>query len=64
MAVEWICDGCGRREPGATGNGGDALKPREWYCRSDKDGRQDACSRRCIELIAAKSGKTACVLPI
>jgi hypothetical protein len=63
MAVEFICDGCGKREPGFFAHG-NAFKPSSWYARSDKDGTQVACSRACIEVVAAKSGKTAVVLPI
>lgn len=63
MACEFICDGCGKREPGyplMMGWG----KPRDWYERTDSDGRQTACSRSCIEKIAKKSGKTAVVAPV
>lgn len=60
---KFVCDGCGKEEP-ADHNGRDFLKPRDWYKRSDADGIQVACSRPCIEKIAAKTGKTACVLPV
>ena len=63
MACEFICDGCGKREKAEQGNN-NWFKPRLWFERSDKDGIQTACSRECIEKIAEKSGKTACVLPI
>jgi hypothetical protein len=63
MACEYICDGCGKREP-AEFNGRDYFKPRNWFARGDKDGRQEACSRACIEKVAAKTGKTDLVLPI
>lgn len=64
MASAFICDGCKKtawahRSP----DGHIWVKPPNWYQRSDKDGIQDACSRECIELIAAKTGKTKTVLP-
>lgn len=64
MAVEFICDGCGKREPGTFNRMGDALKPRLWYQRGDDDGTQMACSRECIDKIAEETGKTDVVLPI
>lgn len=65
MACKIICDGCGKEvdavhyPKGASG----WHKPRAWFQRQDKDGPQDACSRECIEKIAAKTGKTAVVMP-
>ena len=64
MACEFICDGCGKRAPATVGSLGRWLKPRDWYERSDEDGIQTACSRGCIDKIAAKSGKTKVVLPV
>ncbi len=64
MACEFICDGCGRREPGQANRFGDWFKPSHWFQRADADGTQTACSRECIEKVAAKSGKTSIVLPI
>ncbi len=64
MATEWICDGCGKREPGTPTRSGDWIKPRYWYERADEDGIQTACSRECIDKIAEQSGKTGVVLPI
>jgi hypothetical protein len=63
MATEWICDGCGAREPGVIGGRG-WIKPPRWYERQDADGIQTACSRECIDKIAKDSGKTSVVLPI
>jgi len=63
MAVVCICDGCGKQEPAEHWPGG-IFKPRLWFGRKDADGEQLACSRPCIEKIAAKTGKTALVLPI
>ena len=51
MACEYICDGCGKREP-ADFNGREWVKPSSWYQRSDEDGIQDACCRECIEIIS------------
>lgn len=63
MACEYICDGCGKREP-AVFNGRTWLKPWKWYQRADEDGPQDACSRECIHKIAQETGKSGLVLPI
>ena len=63
MACEFICDGCAKRAP-ATHNGRDWFKPSAWFQRSDEDGIQVACSRECIEKIAANTGKTSVVLPV
>jgi hypothetical protein len=63
MACKYICDGCGRERTGLPTLGGYSHPP-EWFQRGDDDGNQDACSRECIDTIAAKSGKTRCVLPI
>lgn len=63
--VTWRCDGCGELAPGEFGAGSCAShKPRDWFARKDSDGVQVACSRRCIDTIATKSGKTSVVLPI
>lgn len=65
MAAEWICDGCGKREPAmVAGIPKKFMKPRDWYERSDDDGVQTACSRECIDAIAEKTGKTRVILPI
>lgn len=64
MGVEFICDGCGKRAPSSNNRHGDYFKPASWYQRSDEDGVQLACSRKCIDVIAQKSGKTSVVLPI
>jgi hypothetical protein len=63
MSCKFTCDGCGEEESGYYANG-HWFKPHSWFERSDEDGPQTACSRRCIETIAAKTGKTPCVLPI
>jgi hypothetical protein len=62
--VEFICDGCGKRSLGCATRSGDWLKPPDWYQRTDDDGTQVACSRRCIDIIAEKTGKTNVVLPV
>lgn len=62
--VEFICDGCGKRQAVAGTRSGDFLKPRDWFQRTDDDGTQIACSRECIEKVANATGKTAVVLPI
>lgn len=64
MSIKFICDGCGKEENATYNSLGDPIKPYEWFRRSDKDGRQDACSRPCIERISVKSGKTNLVSPV
>lgn len=59
MAIEVICDGCGKREPVKAWR-----KPHAWFERGDDDGVQLACSRPCIEAVAKSTGKTGTVLPI
>ena len=65
--VIFICDGCGKQEDGVFGSMCEAHKPPDWYARRDGDGAREvqiACSRRCIDTVAAQSGKTRVVLPI
>lgn len=65
--VIFICDGCGLQADGTFGPMCEAYKPRDWYARLDAAGDrkvQIACSRRCIDIVAAKSGKTNLVLSI
>jgi hypothetical protein len=63
MSCEFICDWCGKRQPAELYPGG-WFKPSEWYQRRGDDGAQVACSRECIDKIAAATGKTSVVLPI
>lgn len=63
MACFFECDNCGKRQQVTPWPGG-WFKPDHWYERSDKDGTQTVCSRKCIEELAAKTGKTNVVLPI
>lgn len=63
MSCKYVCDGCGK-EAAAIWVNYDYHKPGAWFQRADKDGPQDACSRDCIDKIAAKSGKTSVVVPI
>jgi hypothetical protein len=63
MACLFICDGCGKKSKGYW-NGRNYYEPTNWFSRSDEDGRQDACSRECIEKISEKTGKTKLVAPI
>ena len=64
MAAEITCDGCGKRAPMVPGTDHNWHKPHSWFQRSDEEGIQDACSRECIEKVAANTGKTSVVLPI
>lgn len=64
MGCEFICDGCGKREPAEEGAGGNWLKPYSWFQRSDEDGIQVACCRKCIDKIAKKTGKTNVVMTL
>ena len=63
MAAKAICDGCGKEQPMIAVNGR-WVKPRDWYERSDEEGTQTACSRKCVDKIAEKSGKTSVILPL
>jgi hypothetical protein len=86
MAAEWVCDGCGKREPGIPTQGGGWKKPHEWYERNlsvKEDGTEaagmfgprgpesgtfktilTACSRACIDRVAAKTATHSLVMPI
>ncbi len=66
MAAKYICDGCGKEEQGIffPDNPHDWHKPEKWFQRSDESGPQDCCSRKCIEIVAAKTGKSSVVLPL
>ena len=64
MAVNFICDGCGKEVPGVYAPASTYyFEPRNWFSRADKDGRQYACSRECLANAAAKTGKTNLVAP-
>ena len=62
----YVCGGCGRKERAGWWkqniNRG-FVKPADWYERADESGIQIACSRRCIDTIAARTGKPASVFP-
>lgn len=79
MSAEWICDGCGKREPGAISALGNWCAPPGWFERTVFEdegtvtrfgpvGRAkatlSACSRECIEPAAKKAGAHSLVLPI
>jgi len=51
MPVEYICDGCGKRQEGGFNYRGDSLKPHKWYSRVDKETKKTlyACSRKCAD---------------
>jgi len=49
MPVEFICDGCGKREKGSFNRYGNALKPSKWFKRTVDGVTQVACSEECIE---------------
>lgn len=77
MAAVWICDGCGRQQPGSVGRDG-WRKPVEWYEKTVFDKEEagfgqdhgqvkavlSACSRECIAKAAAKHGVHGVVLPV
>ena len=63
MGVLYVCDGCGHQAKAENLSHG-FFKPRSWFVRGDKDGSQVACSRECIDKIAAATGKTRIILPI
>jgi hypothetical protein len=64
MAAKFICDGCGKEAPATYGVTGQAFHPPSWFQRSDDDGPQHACCRKCIDKIAAETGKTRVILPV
>lgn len=64
VSVKFVCDGCGKEAAGSFNRLGSSFKPDSWFSRSDDDGTQMACSRECIDKIAAATGKTGVVLPI
>lgn len=51
MPVEYICNGCGKREPGHASDLGDWHKPYEWFQRTINGVTQLACSRECVNKI-------------
>lgn len=65
MAVIFVCDACGKREPG-THNGLSWLKPSAWFTRTTKDGKTilTACSRGCVERINTDRGEHTAVIPL
>lgn len=63
MAAKVICDGCGKEQPMVQGPGGRWLKPPDWFQRSDEDGIQVVCGRRCIDTVSERTGKPRFVLP-
>ncbi len=58
----FVCDGCGKEAKGEQWPDGSWHKPRLWYQRTDEDGDQLACSRPCIDTVAAATGKTRAIL--
>lgn len=59
------CDGCGATAPGEFGRGSLGWhKPGHWYMRSDDNGPQIACSRKCIDIASKAAGTSPVVLPI
>ena len=61
---EFTCQGCGEKAPGVYGRDHAWHKPDQWFERSEDDGVQTVCSRRCIDKVAARTGKTSVVLPL
>ena len=66
MPVEYICDGCGKREPSPRNviNFG-WVKPEGWYGRTDAETGKSyvACSRKCIDAIEENTGETNIIAP-
>lgn len=50
------CGGCGKEATTPE-------KPNDWYSREDEDGKQFACSRKCIDIVSSNTGKTRVILP-
>lgn len=56
MAVEFICDGCGKREPADVT--GDVIRiPDNWFGRHAANTAESVCSRACAETIDKKEGR-------
>jgi hypothetical protein len=53
------CDGCGKQEKSRSG-----FRPSIWFERFQDGQEFHACSRECIEKVAAKFGGTTCILPV
>lgn len=65
MSARFICDACGLEAPAFINPMGDVFKPSDWFTRYDKEsGRQDVCSRPCIDALALKTGVTRVVIPL
>jgi len=65
MSVKFICDACGKEAAAYINHCGDVFKPSEWFMRYDREtGRQDCCSRDCIDNLAKKTGVTSVVVPL
>lgn len=64
MSAKFFCDGCGKEGAAEINRMGDTFKPRHWFQRTDEEGTQHACSRECVDKVAANSGKTRVILPI
>lgn len=66
MAVIFVCDACGKQEPGQTNGAGGWSKPGEWFSRTPKGERTElvACSRRCVERLNADRGETTPIIPL
>ncbi len=62
MAIECICDGCGRRTPAIAGAYGRWHKPAGWFQLAGRGRFLVACSRPCIERVAEKENVTRRVL--
>lgn len=65
MPVKFICEGCGKEEPGYY-NGRNWFKPSSWFARNAEDGKTEvlACSRECIKKADKKRGESVTIMPI
>lgn len=58
MSVIFVCDGCGKREPGYY-NGRYWCKPLKWYSKNINNGDSavHACDRQCVDKVNAREKK-------
>ena len=68
MSYKVVCDNCGKEQTTSSNNDwvNNPINPEtntQWYSRRNNRNTIHACSRRCLEQYAEKSGSTNVVLP-
>ncbi len=60
-----FCDNCGESAKAVHAKESSVyLKPRDWWERTDEDGTQLVCSRKCRAELSRKTGKSDVALPV